>query len=64
MYVCMHGIYDNIYIYIYIRLNAAYGRPVMHIAPHTGNGCFEESGAGLLKVFRYNKCFLCNDYPC
>ena len=36
-------IYIYIYIYTYIMLNAAYGRPVMHIALHTG--------AGLLKVF-------------
>ena len=35
---------------IYIRLNAVYGRPVMHKAPRTGDHCFKETGAGLLKV--------------
>ena len=31
-------------------LNAAYGRPVMYLAPRTGDRCFMETGAGLLKV--------------
>ena len=37
-------------VYIYIRLNAAYGRPVMHIAPRKRDRCFKETGAGLLIV--------------
>ena len=36
---------------IYIRLNAAYGTPVMHIAPRTGDRCFKETGAGLFNVW-------------
>ena len=34
-------------------LNAAYGRPVMPIAPHTGDRCFKETGAGLFKMLMY-----------
>ena len=56
VYICIYMyIYIYIYIiYIYIRLNGAYGRPVMHIAPCTGDRCFKETRAGLLKVLMCN----------
>ena len=50
MCVC---IYIYIYIYIYIRLNGTYGRPVMHIAPRTGDRCFKETGYGYIKELTY-----------
>ena len=39
---------------MYIRLNGAYGRLVIHIAPRIGDRCFKETGAGLLKVLITN----------
>ena len=41
-----------------VRLNAAYGRPVIHIAPRTGDRCFKETGAGLLKAIITNTFYL------
>ena len=53
--MCVVCNYTNIYVYyIYIRLNTTYRRPVMHIAPRTGDHCFKETGAGLLKVLMCN----------